>query len=653
MNQIEILDSSFQEKIDSIHEIDKSMKLVFNRKIDSLKIEKGKFSEETQMQEIFSLATIRTKLIQKHNIQKQRVETELYKLKYAFNKRLRFLQQKIDEESAKFIIKPATLTEEEIKEQQKRLEIEKKKLIRLKKLKDKGKKLKTKRKKEKLKRILKALKKKKKLSIKGKTKLEVAKSELKDINKKRKQDIAKRKKEREAKKSSEIKKDDIPETGVLKEKITTIDSVLNQPKEFIDTIKIVINEDSILNQNDLVDTTAKNISVDSTSFVKHILNEASIKVGFSKEKIKENNIEYKITEQILKDTINIDNLNVAEVNVSLDSLYKNLDLSENTLSDLKKMEIARQKAIQEKFRILQIEQTISNEEVVFETNVDTLKISQKEKEAFTNDDKKGTGNIAVLDTFSTTDTTIKIIRKVPVVNIKEKKKKKYSFGDVVDYNHSEKARFYLLRAKKEIDQGNISKAKEFIGTSLKLNPSYVDAFVLLGDIYASLNFFDKAIKNYSFASKLDTTNAQMLYNIGNCFIKLGSEKNAIAVWSKAIHVDSTYILAYAGRASLFLNKKEYRKAIIDYNKIFELNKYFYPAYRGRGVAYFELGEFTKSINDFNNFLEYEPNDAFTITKRGISKLYDNDIFGGCTDMLNASEMGYEPARVALKKHCEK
>ena len=259
------------------------------------------------------------------------------------------------------------------------------------------------------------------------------------------------------------------------------------------------------------------------------------------------------------------------------------------------------------------------------------------------------------DTFTTAIIDTTLIRKVnvPKVIIKEKRKKRYSFGEVVDKNSSEKARFFLERAKLEINKGNLNKAKEYIENSLKLNPSNADTYILKGDVYANLDILEKAIVQYHKASILEPNNAQLLYNIGNCFLQLGKDKNATEEWTKALIADSTYIMAYVGRASLYLKEKKYDSAIADYNKIFSLNNYFYPAYRGRGVANLELGNYQLAIEDFNKFLEYEPTEPFTITKRGMAKLFDNDIFGGCTDILKASEMGYEPAKKELKKHCER
>jgi len=281
--------------------------------------------------------------------------------------------------------------------------------------------------------------------------------------------------------------------------------------------------------------------------------------------------------------------------------------------------------------------------VIYDNNIDTSKLTKKQREKF----KKK------LDLEFENDTSITMTQKIDAVIKKSNKKKKYSFGEEVDYNRREKARFFLLRAQKEIEKGNISKADDFVDKSLKLNPSYEEAYIMKGDIYASLKFYDRAVRHYYHASILKPNKAQTFYNIGNCFMQTGKDKNAIKEWTKAIEIDDNYILAYVGRASIYQKNKKYKKAIQDYNKIFAINKYFYVAHRARGIAYLELGNYEKAIIDFNKYLEYESKDAFVYFKRGMAKLSDNEIYGGCTDLLTSAEMGNKQATKALKKHCEK
>lgn len=372
--------------------------------------------------------------------------------------------------------------------------------------------------------------------------------------------------------------------------------------------------------------------------------------------------------------LNIDSLKKlkTENNVYLEKSLKNISLEIYTLDlekdiqkilalskdkylladSINKLNAEIDKYLPNKPEIKKIKESSKEEILDFDntTKIDTSTISKEKKEKFEQEEKE----IETLQNEIIVDAEVKKEVKLKAVTIKKDKKKiKYKIGDEVEKQLQEKARFFLSRAKLEIDKSNISKAREYLDKSIQLNPSLAAAYVLKGDIYSSMSFYEKAVNQYKRASFLKPKDAQLNYNIGNCFIRMGKEDLAIAEWSKAIKNDATYILAYAGRASLLMKAKKYEEAIEDYDKIFSINKFFYMAYKGRGVAHLELGNYGKAIIDFNNFLAYEPEDDFVIMKRGLAKLSDNEIYGGCIDLLSASEYGNKIAEKALRKHCEK
>lgn len=237
------------------------------------------------------------------------------------------------------------------------------------------------------------------------------------------------------------------------------------------------------------------------------------------------------------------------------------------------------------------------------------------------------------------------------VTIKDSRKEKYKIGDKVDEMSRQKSEFYLLRAKKEIDNQNFKKANNLINKSITINPSFIEAYMIKGDLYALFDFYDKALENYEKAKSLDRALPQIYYNIGNCLLYQGKSNEALTSMRKAISLDSTYVLGYYGRSIIYLNNKIYDKAIEDFNKILELNAYFFPAVKGRGIAHLNNGDFKKAIVDFNTVLNFDVDDEKTLYLRGLAKLYLNNLYEGCLDLLKASEMGYNLADKDLKKYC--
>lgn len=243
--------------------------------------------------------------------------------------------------------------------------------------------------------------------------------------------------------------------------------------------------------------------------------------------------------------------------------------------------------------------------------------------------------------------------KVEQVEVKStKKNKKLKLGDDVDVMRMEKSRFFLSRAKVEIDKKNFKKAVEYTDKSIGLNPNNLEAYMIKGDILASFEYYDKAYSSYEKANQVDPSIPQLHYNMGNCLILTGKKEKAIQEMGVAIALDSTYILAYQGRSSLFLELNKFRSALHDYNTILEINKYFYPALKGRGIANLNLGNYNEAIRDFNALLEYDAKDPSVYYQRGMAKMYKAEIYGACMDFLSSSEMGFSEADRAIKKYCD-
>lgn len=404
----------------------------------------------------------------------------------------------------------------------------------------------------------------------------------------------------------EVKKDIEPKVVVKEKKVEVLDS------NSLDSLQALKSQNLIF-----LDEKIESIEVEKSSLNPDL---DLLRILFlSKEKF------------LVTDSIN-------KLNAAIDVQLANSKLTEKPVKTLPK-----------EIKEVKIEKPIE-QTLVFDNDIkiDTAVIAKEVKEKIKAKEIPVTSDLAK----DTSQANITVNVK-PVVIESSKKKKKFVIGDVVDKQLQEKAKFYLSRAKLEIDKPNINKAIEYLDKSIDLNPSYADAYVLKGDIYSSMTYYEKALSSYGRASFLEPRNAQINYNLGNCFIRLGKDNLAIEQWTKAIQNDSTYILAYAGRASLFMKNKNFEAAVNDYNKIFSINKYFYMAYKGRGVAHLELGHFGKAIIDFNNFLEFEPNDDYVYYKRGLAKLSDNEIYGGCIDLLSSSDLGNKDAEKALRKHCEK
>lgn len=459
------------------------------------------------------------------------------------------------------------------------------------------------------------------------------------------------------KKESDSVENSLVDTNVNQNNNFGVDKLISNAANLIQGTLLVIEDKTVENQVELVEqkTDSNHLIVNAIndSIVQNIVDttqfNAQTAEGLIKQKITNDLfLSNKLREiDALKSMLNVDE-DIQEV---LNLAKLKFFVTDSILSVNKKIQEQLAQFELKSYSKDSMQVPIQND-FVFDlaTNIDSTKWNQDNKVAFETEQNLAINNQQILPK----DTSV--IKTIEIDEVKKtatNKKVKYVLGDKVDKGSEEKAKFYLARAKKEIDASNMNKALEYINISISLNPSYADAYMLKGDLYSSITYFEKAVNAYQKASFLNPENAQLHYNIGNCFIRLGNDELAIQEWTKAIENDSKYILAYAGRASLLMKQNDFKQALNDYNKIFEINKYFYVAYKGRGVAYLELGEWGKAIIDFNNYLEFEPKDDFVFLKRGLAKLYDNEIYGACMDMLTAVELGNNEAEKYLKKYCEK
>lgn len=223
---------------------------------------------------------------------------------------------------------------------------------------------------------------------------------------------------------------------------------------------------------------------------------------------------------------------------------------------------------------------------------------------------------------------------------------------VVDSTSRIKAEFFLARALSEIDQGNYKAAEKYVDKSLKLNPQYIEAQMLHGDIYSAFGYYENAQKDYLKVIQTDSLVPQAYYNLAQCLAFQGKDEKAFENYSKAISIDRNYVLAYSGRAAMYLKFQNYESAISDYTLIIDKNQYFLPAYRGRGFARYHTREYKAAIKDLNFYLEMENMDSYALYFRGMSQILNNNLYNGCLDLLKSSDLGYDQAQKAINKYCD-
>ena len=153
---------------------------------------------------------------------------------------------------------------------------------------------------------------------------------------------------------------------------------------------------------------------------------------------------------------------------------------------------------------------------------------------------------------------------------------------------------------------NYNKAKELLTKANKIKPNNLSvlnnlgtAFKELGDLKKSVSFYEKVIKIHP-----EHTNA--LYNLGIIFLNKKEFQKAKIFFSKTVKVQPNYAAAFVMLANINVELKERENAISNYQKAIEINPKLVSAHNNLGLVYRMLNDYDNAINCYRKVIEIKP-----------------------------------------------
>ena len=130
------------------------------------------------------------------------------------------------------------------------------------------------------------------------------------------------------------------------------------------------------------------------------------------------------------------------------------------------------------------------------------------------------------------------------------------------------------------------------------------------------------------SSRVNRKNKAVAYvNRGNAYSKQGDLDRAIADFTKATKSDSRSLIAFYNRGNAHFAQENFDQAIADFNRAISLQPDHVLSYNNRGNAYLAKGDTERAIAQFNKALEIDPNNTQAASNRALVYVKEGDIGG--------------------------
>ncbi|MEI6886024.1 MAG: tetratricopeptide repeat protein [Bacteroidota bacterium] len=161
----------------------------------------------------------------------------------------------------------------------------------------------------------------------------------------------------------------------------------------------------------------------------------------------------------------------------------------------------------------------------------------------------------------------------------------------------------LTRAMASLETGDTARAVGDLMEAVRLNQSYFEAYMLLGELFATRKD-PLAAGYYNNALRIKPNSVEALYNLGMFYQESGQLPKAIGTYEILCRVDSTfrdapYNIGYINLVYL----QDYNKAAEYFTKAIKRDSLHAESWYNRGLSYEQLKEYKKAREDYQKTLK--------------------------------------------------
>ncbi len=194
---------------------------------------------------------------------------------------------------------------------------------------------------------------------------------------------------------------------------------------------------------------------------------------------------------------------------------------------------------------------------------------------------------------------------------------------------------FYYSASRKLENGDVKAAIEDLTKAVSKNPGYGDAYLMRGDIYASLKNSSLAYADYLRAAEI---------------IRMGGDNNrAITAFNSALEMNRQSLTAYLGRGDLYLAKGQEIAAMADFDAARDIDDKCFAAHYGLGRARFEQGNYKKAIDHFKDARKVDDRNPLVYQYLMLSYLARDDYKGVKKSFEKFTDIATEDDMTRLEK----
>ncbi|OGW68805.1 MAG: hypothetical protein A3A88_00390 [Nitrospirae bacterium RIFCSPLOWO2_01_FULL_62_17] len=201
---------------------------------------------------------------------------------------------------------------------------------------------------------------------------------------------------------------------------------------------------------------------------------------------------------------------------------------------------------------------------------------------------------------------------------------------------------FLLRGQAYLELKRYEEAQTNILQAIAMQPQNPHGYSLMAMVHQGTEQWEKAVEALSkgIAAVPKRAAGELYQARGIANIRLNKQEQAIKDLSQALRLGRTAPVVYYKRGRAFAELGRYKEAIDDFSEALNKQKNHHRSLLNRGWVYGCIGEFKKSSRDFDQLLSENQEDALVHSLRGWVRLESDDVDGGLSDLIYASEHGH-------------